>query len=313
MKPLFEAGSLIAKYMISARLTVLINPPSDNGARPQAVVHVDLDGAQDIYKAHGWPYPYADDPLFETGFRRMLDFLARNRVRATLFVIAQSLGNPRKRELIETAVSQGHELASHTVTHAYPRLIGSSQKRFEIAGSRERLEKLAGVSVRGFRAPGYQIDRESIELLASYGYQWDSSAFPTATFAGRLHVAAERLAAPGRVFDNALTELPLPDHRPSPVPFSPSYSLLCGLPYFRWGLKRARRTGAPLVLLFHLTDLADPMPPDRLNGWKSRIFTLSNLSGGTKLERCQEMLDLTAKWYRIVSTTALMEHLHATN
>src|SRR5262249_23510115 len=153
-------------------------------------------------------------------------------------------------------------------THAYPRLIDSDQKRFEIAESRERLEKLPGVRIRGFRAPGYQIDRESIELLASYGYAWDSSAFPTDTFAGRLNVDAERLAAPGRVFGNHLTELPLPDHRPSPIPFSPSYSLLFGVPYFRWGLTRAYRTGAPLVLLFHLTDLADPLPPERLTGWK---------------------------------------------
>src|SRR5689334_15670682 len=246
---------------------------SRNSAPPPAVVHVDLDGATDIYKAHRWPYTYADDPLFETGFRRMLKFFDRNRVRATLFVIAQSLDDSRKRELIETAVKQGHELASHTVTHSYLRLIDSKQKRFEIAESRERLEKIPGVRVRGFRAPGYQIDRESIDLLAGYGYEWDSSAFPTKTFASRLDVPAERLTAPGRVFENVLTELPLPDHRPSPVPFSPSYSLLFGLPYFRWGLSRACRTGAPLVLLFHLTDLADPMPSDRFNGWRSRIFT----------------------------------------
>jgi hypothetical protein len=274
---------------------------------------VDLDGASDIYKSHGWPYPYPDDPLFETGFRRMLDFFTRNRIQATLFVIAQSLDNPRKRELIETAVKQGHELASHTVTHAYLRLIDSRQKRVEIAESRDRLEKLPGVRVRGFRAPGYQIDRESIDVLADCGYEWDSSAFPTKTFADRLNVAAERLAAPGRVFGNSLMELPLPDHRPSPFPFSPSYSMLFGVPYFQWGLGRACRTREPFVLLFHLTDLADPMPPERLNGWKSRIFTLSNLSGAAKLERCQRMLDLVAKQHRIIPTAELMANLHATN
>lgn len=278
--------------------------------RPPAVVHVDLDGALDIYKGHGWSYPYGDDPLFETGFRRMLDLFARNRIHATLFTIAHVLDDPRKRELLETALKQGHELASHTVTHAYLRRIDSGQKRFEIAESRERLEKLAGVRVRGFRAPGYEIDRESIELLAQYGYEWDSSAFPTKAFAGRLSVAIERLAAPGRVFENRITELPLPDHRPSPVPFSPSYSLLLGLPYFRWGVARSCRSGVPLVLLFHLTDLSDPLPAERLNGWQSRIFTLSNLSGGAKLERCQRMLDLVAASYHVISTTALMEHLY---
>jgi len=290
-----------------------MNSHPDSGARTPAVVHVDLDGATDIYRSHGWPYPFTDDPLFESGFRRMLDFFARNQIRATLFVIAQSLDDPRKRELLETAVQQGHELASHTMTHAYLRLIDNGQKRFEIAESRERLEKLAGVRIRGFRAPGYQIDRESVNLLSEYGYEWDSSAFPTKIFAGRLNVAIERLAAPGQVFDHRLMELPLPDHRPSPVPFSPSYALLFGQPYFAWGLRRARRTGTPLVLLFHLTDLADPLPRERLPNWQSRIFTLSNLSGETKVQRCQRMLDLVAGNYRIVSTTALMEHLHAKN
>src|SRR5947207_426593 len=102
-----------------------MNPPHDTAPLPPAVVHVDLDGAVDIYKGHGWPYPYSDDPLFETGFRRMLDFFTRNHIRATLFVIAHSLDDPRKRELLETAVKHGHELASHTMTHAYLRLIDS--------------------------------------------------------------------------------------------------------------------------------------------------------------------------------------------
>lgn len=287
--------------------------PMNASTRPTAVVHVDLDGAVDIYRGHGWPYPYKDDPLFETGFHRMLELFQRNRILATLFTIAHSLDDPRKRELLEAAVKQGHELASHTVTHAYPRLIDPQQKRFEIAESRERLEKLPGVRIRGFRAPGYQIDRESIDLLANYGYEWDSSAFPTKVFAGRLNVAIDGLSAPDRIFGNRIMEIPLPDHRPSPIPFSPSYSLLFGLPYFRWGLNRAHRTGTPLVLLFHLTDLADPLPRDRLLHWQSRIFTLSNLSGETKLRRCQQMLDLVANRYRILPTAALIEHLHAKN
>ena len=51
----------------------------------QAVVHVDLDGANHIFRYQGWEYPHTDDPNFETEFANMLRFLEHNDIRATLF------------------------------------------------------------------------------------------------------------------------------------------------------------------------------------------------------------------------------------
>ena len=78
---------------------------------------MDLDGASAIYAVHGWPYPYDEDPIFETGLRNTLDFLEAADVKATLFVIAEDLDNPRKRSLLELAVAQGHEIGCHSYTH----------------------------------------------------------------------------------------------------------------------------------------------------------------------------------------------------
>jgi peptidoglycan/xylan/chitin deacetylase (PgdA/CDA1 family) len=274
---------------------------------PPAAIHLDLDGAIDIYKAHGWEYPYPDDPLFESGLSNALTFFERNRIRATLFVIASSLDNPRKRELVLEALRRGHEIASHTLTHPNLLRINGEQKRVEIAESRKKLESLLSVKIKGFRAPGYQIDRECLELLAQSGYDYDSSVFPTQLFAKRLGSSRTTLSAPHRPLKtSALVEISLPDYRPSPFPFSPSYSLLFGLSYFRWGLDRFRKYGTPMVLLFHLTDFADPLPRERLGGWQSRVFTLSNLNRGTKLTRCQQMLDLVVHRYQIVSTEVLL-------
>ena len=35
----------------------------------RAAIHLDLDGATDIFRVHGWPYPEEDgpDPLFDSG------------------------------------------------------------------------------------------------------------------------------------------------------------------------------------------------------------------------------------------------------
>lgn len=265
----------------------------------------------DIYHARGWNYSYADDSIFETGLTNILGLLERNNIRGTLFVIASSLANPRKRELLQDAVRRGHEVASHSLTHP-PNLksLSDEQKRREIGESRQKLEQTLGVKVRGFRAPGYQIDRACVELLAEFGYEYDSSAFPTDAFADRLQVPVTSLTAPGRPFqESAFMELPLPDHRPSPFPFNPSYSLILGLNYFRWGLKRMIGRGTPLVLLFHLIDVANPLPRERLNGFKSRLFTLSIISREQKLARCKVMLDLVSRHYRLTTTSALISNL----
>lgn len=278
------------------------------GEQPPAVIHVDLDGAADIYKSHGWDYPYADDPLFETGVQNILALFERNAIRASFFVIANSLDHPRKRELIQQAMRHGHEIASHSLTHTNLLHLKTEQKRHEIAGSREKIEAILSVPVRGFRAPGYQIDRECVELLAESGYRYDASVFPTGAYARRLECPVETLSVPHRpLHGKPLWELPLLDHRPSPFPFNPSYSLLFGARYFRWGLERFRRRGIPLVFLFHLTDVADPMPPERLNGWRSRILTLSNLSQEKKLSGCRRMLNLVSQRFRITTTRALID------
>ena len=273
---------------------------------PAAVVHVDLDGATEIYRAHGWSYPYADDPVFESGLRNTLNLLSANGIRATMFTVAGSLDDSRKRELIQEAARRGHEIASHSLTHRMMLNLTRSDKCAEIAGSRDKLEAALGVTIRGFRAPGYLLDREGLELLAQYGYEYDSSAFPTPAFAQRLRTSVERLTAVHEPLPGSrLLELPLPDHRPSPVPFTPSYSLLLGERYFRWGLERAAKTRRPFVMLFHLIDLADPVPRERHSGM-SRLFTLSYLSARQKMARCQTMLDLVKSRFALSSTNELL-------
>ena len=179
-----------------------------NGPPPTAVVHVDLDGARAIYHRHGWLYPYADDPLFTTGLKNLLDFLDRNHLRATLFAIASDVDEAEKRELLAEAVRRGHEIASHSLTHPRFARLTREEKRTEIAESRERLEARLATSIRGFRAPCYEVDRDCLELLEAYGYQYDSSAFPTSSIARRLSVVTNRLPACGSPWnsDDALAE-----------------------------------------------------------------------------------------------------------
>jgi peptidoglycan/xylan/chitin deacetylase (PgdA/CDA1 family) len=185
-------------------------------------------------------------------------------------------------------------------------LLDHEQKRREIAESREKLEKLLGVPVRGFRAPGYRIDRVCIALLEQYGYAYDASVLPNQHCA-QLEVPITSLAIPQKDFlGTALVELPMPRYRPLPFPFNPSYSLLLGMWYFRLGFRQLVKRKAPMILLFHPADMADPVPREWRIGLKESIFTLSIVTRERKQKYCQAMLDLVRQHYRLLTTSALL-------
>jgi len=275
---------------------------------PKAVVHVDLDGASHIFRYHGWRYEYADDPLFETGMKNVLSFLNHNKLKATLFTISSDLGDAHKREFLRQAVYQGHEIASHSLTHPKIAEIGLDEKRVEIAESREKLEMVLETAVTGFRAPGFQVDRDCLELLDEYGYRYDSSVFPTSQFAKCVKTSIPKEGPHRPLDDRSIIELPLPKYRPAPFPFHASYSLILGNGYFERGLERFRRTRLPLVLLFHLTDFSEPLPRERLRGIRSKLYTLSHLSAEIKMARCEAMLDRVREHYQIIKTNCLVDH-----
>ena len=273
--------------------------------RAQAAIHVDLDGARHIYRAHGWPYDSGDDRLFESGLRGALDFLAGAECPATFFAIAEDLDDFRKRALLEGVVDAGHEIASHSVTHRRLTGLDRETKRHEIAESRRRLASALRVAVRGFRAPGFGIDHECLELIQEAGYEYDSSMWDVRHANGRLPGPFQPL--PGE----PLVEMPVPAAGPFGWPFHPSYSLAVGDWYFRAGLRAFRRRQTPMVLLFHLTDFSDPLPRAHARGFPQRLFTLSTLSAEGKRARCRAMLDLVRRHFVLATTSDLLEAARA--
>jgi len=271
-----------------------------------AVVHVDLDGANHVYRSQGWDYPHGDDPVFETGFANMLEFLERNDIRATLFAVASDLDVPEKRAALQRAVAAGHEIASHSITHPDLDKLDREAKHQEIAGSRLRLEKELGVAVEGFRAPSYSIDRDGFELLGECGYRYDSSTFARRSFARRLKVPAILPMPHKPLLDRPVVELPVPFGRLTGLPLTASYSLVLGQAYFDISFRHYQRSGLPFILLFHLIDFAEPLGADRLVGAKSRLLTLSHRSSRSKLAQCQRILDRVRGSYDVADTATLL-------
>lgn len=274
--------------------------------RPNAVVHVDLDGARDIFAAQGLTWTSDRDSVFESGLARCLDFLDEESLTATLFVIARDLDDPRKLELLKKAVGRGHEIASHSITH--PRFSNCSyeQKKAEIFESKRMLEEALGVVVKGFRAPSYEIDRESFQLLCDAGYSFDSSVYPDSRFARSLGIPAILPAPFKPLLDEPVIELPMPGHRPGPFPFHPSYSQVLGMWYFNWRIRAFRRTGDPLVLLFHLADFADPLEKKELKGFRAKLFTQSHMTAQTKVRHCRKVIGRVRELYDLTTTNDML-------
>jgi peptidoglycan/xylan/chitin deacetylase (PgdA/CDA1 family) len=277
-----------------------------NGRSPLAI-HVDLDGATHIFRAHSRSFRGPVDSVYASGMQNMLALFEAHGVRATLFVIAEDARDAAKRPLIAEALARGHELASHTMTHPNLLRISSADKERELVDSKALIEDTFGTPVTGFRAPGYAMDAEGLGMLGRAGYVYDSSAFPTPEFARRLQCTVDELASPRR-FErhHGIIELPLPGPAPRTMPLGPSLSLAFALPAARWTLWRAAQRGVPTALLFHLIDFAEPLPRAYRDSAKLSLFTLSTRSAAAKQRVCSGLLRYARARFHLTPTLELL-------
>jgi polysaccharide deacetylase family protein (PEP-CTERM system associated) len=110
---------------------------------------------------------------------RLLELLALHGARGTFFVLGWVA--ERLPALVREIGSAGHEIASHGWDHR--RVTQQTPAEFldSVTRTRQLLEALGGVRVRGFRAPSYSITggREwALDALLEAGYTYDSSLFP---------------------------------------------------------------------------------------------------------------------------------------
>jgi hypothetical protein len=150
-----------------------------------ASINVDVDGLHLYYRIHGLPENAAPGrgAIYTTGMTRFLDLFQALGIRATFFVVTEDLEDIAAREVIQRAVQEGHEIASHSHTHPYD-LIRMDRQAIteEITRAEESIREITGETPRGFRAPGYNTSPELLEILAERGYLYDSSFFPSTPY-----------------------------------------------------------------------------------------------------------------------------------
>jgi len=245
------------------------------------------------------PERWADLPSrIEPQTERMLAVLERGGARATFFVLGWVA--ERHPAMIRRIVASGHELASHGWAHIRVRDQTPEAFAEDARRSREALEDIAAVPVKGYRAASFSIDRRTpwaFDRLAEAGYRYSSSVYP---------VRHDHYGWP---------EAPRLPFRPSPdgVPEIPvatlrlfGANLPCGgggyfrlLPYAlsRWSLSRFnRRDRAPAVFYLHGWELDAGQPVPAGLGTSARLRHRLNLG---RVEARLERLLADFRWDRM--------------
>jgi carbamoyltransferase len=264
-----------------------------------------MDGLDAICQAHGRTYEGASDRFYTSAVDHSIRYFRDQGVTATYFLIARDLDHREKRASVDALLSAGHRIACHSLTHRYlDRLPTMAEKRAEIVDAKHKIEDELGVAVEGFRAPGYSIDFESLELLRDAGYRYDSSIFPS--FAMRRRIGVQRLfREPFLLFpEERFFEIPMPYVGPALPPFHPCYAFYLSRAYFRWQLRAFARRHDYLTLLFHLTDFAE----SQRSGWGTRInvYTNNYLSARRKRRFLARLARDVRRFYSFANTEELL-------
>lgn len=259
-----------------------------------------MDGLDAIYQGHGQTFRGSRDDFYLSAVENSLAFFEEQKTAVTYFLIARDLDDPVKREAIQHIVDAGHRVACHGLRHLYLNRISAHEKREEIFSSKRKIEDALGLACEGFRAPGYSIDWDSLQLLRDAGYRYDSSIFPNQTSKERLGM--QRLfAEPFMVFpEDRFFEVPMPFVGPLLPPFHPCYSFYLSGFYFQLNLNAFKRHHNYLTVLFHLTDFASKQKINQ--SFKLNIFTNNFYSRKTKLSFLKQLLGQVRRDFSLTTT-----------
>ena len=165
-------------------------------------IGVDVDTLEDYVTAYGYTKNEisCNNHIYTKALPRILDLFDSFGVKATFFVVGKDIRNLENIPILKDIIKRGHEIGNHTMNHLYPfSALPRSKKREEILLMQKLAEDKLGYKVKGFRAPGYGVDSETIQILAEESYEYDSSVHPTC-FMPLMNMAMLFISSGRRIF-----------------------------------------------------------------------------------------------------------------
>jgi len=243
----------------------------------------------------------------EKNTQLILQLLDETKQKGTFFV----LGWIAKRypNLIRLIAKEGHEIASHGMSHQLIYNQNIDTFKMETFDSKALLEDIIQEPIKGYRAATYSITKKSLwalDILVEAGYKYDSSIFPMRhdnygipdinPFPHFLTTpnGDKIIEFPISVLKNKLGTLPIAGG---------GYFRL--YPYYltRWGLEKINKQNRPFVFYVHPWEI-DPKQP--------RVDNLSFLSSFrhyNNLEKCNQRLQKLTRDFRFSPMSDVLKQL----
>lgn len=140
------------------------------------MIYVDIDTLKTVGKFFNKDISNVD-LVYKVGIPRLLKLFEKHNMIATFFVVGNEVDEHKT--MLKRIVREGHKLGNHTYSHPFGMTMLSRQEKYnEIYECHKKIKEL-GVEPIGFRAPGYDIDTETINILKELGYSYDTSVFPS--------------------------------------------------------------------------------------------------------------------------------------
>jgi len=217
----------------------------------------------------------------EASTHRLLDLFDRTGARATFFTLGWVA--ERRPGLLREVARRGHELACHGHDHELVYAIGPERFRADVTRARAAIEDATGMAVRGYRAPSYSITRRSLwalDILASLGFDFDSSIFPIRHHRYGIPEFARQPLRLELESGRSIREFPLTswDLGPVRLPLAGgAYLRFVPAKLFRLGHRRLARAGRATVVYVHPWEI-DPDQPRQEVSWPVRVNHYHNLA-----------------------------------
>ena len=150
--------------------------------KKQCAISVDMDPIYHYLKARDYePLKNTNlNAIYDDALPRFLDIFDQYDIKATFFIVGRDATDKANKIRIRDIYKRGHEIANHTYNHyQHFSQLGLDEKKDEIEKADKILSDTIGEKIYGFRAPGWGIDRTTLEILELLNYKYDSSIFPS--------------------------------------------------------------------------------------------------------------------------------------
>jgi peptidoglycan-N-acetylglucosamine deacetylase len=119
------------------------------------------------------PTPLSRGEFGLVGARRILGLLKSSGIRATWFIPGFTIeSHPGA---CEAVVQDGHEVAHHSWAHIPPAQQSREEEEADLVRANDAIARLTGRKARGYRSPSWDLSENTIDLLLSYDFLYDSS------------------------------------------------------------------------------------------------------------------------------------------